>query len=155
MLPLLVLFLFEQVKFSLFYQTEKMNLSIFIFFFLPRLAWPGSHFTMKAVIYLDFLPHGGSGVPHVVSHLVTKKPLDMLSLDPVCMLALHGLPGGVVEPGAPHDLQAGTRPVDGVTLPVLKIYLVYSTTNYDEEISFVSDQFFRSEVSLALFALSS
>ena len=86
---------------------------------------------------------------------MTEEPLDMLGLDPVRVLAVHGLPGGVVEPGAPHDLQAGTRPVDGVTLPVLKIYLVYSTTNYDEEISFVSDQFFRSEVSLALFALSS
>ena len=110
---------------------------------------------MNAFIYLDFPPHGGSGVPHVVRHLVTKKPLDMLSLDPVGVLALHGLPGGVVEPGAPHDLQAGARPVDGVTLPVLKIDLVYSTANYDEEISFISDQFFRSEVSLALFALSS
>ena len=107
------------------------------------------------IIYLDFLPHGGPGVPHVVSHLVTKKSLDMLSLDPVGVLALHGLPGGAVEPGPPHDLQAGTGPVDGVTLPVLKIYLVYSTSDYDEEISFVSDQFFRSEVSLALFALSS
>ena len=106
-------------------------------------------------IYLDFLPHGGPGVPHVVSHLVTKKSLDMLSLDPVRVLALHGLPGGVVEPGAPHDLQAGTGPVDGVTLPVLEINLVYSTSDYDKEISFVSDQFFRSEVSLALFALSS
>ena len=110
---------------------------------------------MKAVIYLDFLPHGGSGVPHVVSHLVTKKSLDMLSLDPVGVLALHGLPGGVVEPGPPHDLQPGARPVDGVTLPLLEIYLVYSTSHYDKEISLVADQFLRSEVSFALFALSS
>ena len=79
----------------------------------------------------------------------------MLGLDPVRVLALHGLPGGVVEPGAPHDLQAGARPVDGVEFPVLEIDLVYSTSDDDEEIPLVSDQFFRSEVSLALFALSS
>lgn len=107
------------------------------------------------MIYLDFLPHGGPGVPHVVSHFVTEKPLDMLRLDPVRVLALHRLPRGVVEPGPSHDLQAGTRPVDGVTLPLLEIYLVYSTSNYDKEISFVSDQFLGSKVSLALFALSS
>ena len=60
-----------------------------------------------------------------------------------------------MEPGPSHDLQAGARPVDGVALPLLEIYLVYSTSNYDKEISFVSDQFLGSEVSLALFALSS
>ena len=79
----------------------------------------------------------------------------MLGLYPVGVLTLHWLPGGVMEPGAPHDLQARPRPVDGVTLPLLEIYLVYSTSDYDKEISFVADQFLGSEVSLALFALSS
>ena len=110
---------------------------------------------MREVIYLDFLPHGGPGIPDVVSHLVTQKSLDMLRLDPVGVFALDWLPGGVVEPGPSHDLQAGARPVDGVALPLLEIYLVYSTSNYDKEVSLVSDQFLGSEVSLALFALSS
>ena len=77
----------------------------------------------------------------------------MLRLYPVGVLALDRLPGGVMEPGASHDLQAGPRPVDGVTLPLLEIHLVYSTSDDNEEISLVANQFFRSVVSLALFAL--
>ena len=75
---------------------------------------------MKGSHYLDFFPHGGPGIPHIVSHLVTQKSLDMLRLDPVGVLALHGLPGGVVEPGPPHDLQPGTWPVHAVALPLLQ-----------------------------------
>ena len=103
--------------------------------------------------YLDFSPHGGGGIPDIICHLVTEEPLDMLGLYPVCVLTLHGLPGCVMEPGAPHDLQARPRPVDGVTLPLLEVDLVYSTSDDNEEISLVANQFFRSVVSLALFAL--
>ena len=103
--------------------------------------------------YLDFSPHGGGGIPDIICHLVTEEPLDMLGLYPVCVLTLHWLPGGVMEPGAPHDLQARPRPVDGVTLPLLEVHLVYPAADHDEEVPLVPDEFFRSEVSLALFAL--
>ena len=58
-----------------------------------------------------------------------------------------------MEPGAPHDLQARPRPVDGVTLPLLEVHLVYPAADHDEEVPLVPDEFFRSEVSLALLAL--
>ena len=44
----------------------------------------------------------------------------MFTLDPVGMLAVDGLPGLIVEPGPPHDLQPGTWPVHAVALPLLQ-----------------------------------
>ena len=93
----------------------------------------------KCLFYLNLPPHGCPGVPDIVRHLVTEEPLDMLGLDPVRVLAVHGLPGGVVEPGAPHDLQPRTRPVHRVTLPFPKIHLEDPAPDHDEEVPLVPD----------------
>ena len=71
---------------------------------------------------------------------MTEEPLDVLGLDPVGVLAVHGLPGGVVEPGAAHDLQPGAGPVHGVALPLLKVHLEDPATDHDEEVPLVPDE---------------
>ena len=71
---------------------------------------------------------------------MTEEPLDVLGLDPVGVLAVHGLPGGVVEPGAAHDLQAGAGPVHRVTLPLLKVHLEDAAPDHDEEVPLIPDE---------------
>ena len=110
---------------------------------------------MAELSHLYLPPHGGPGVPHVVRHLVAQEPLHVLALDPVRVLAVHGLPAGVVEPGAAHDLQARARPVDGVAAPGLQVHLVDAAAHHDEEVSLVADEFcVRAVVAEALLAVA-
>ena len=71
---------------------------------------------------------------------MAEEPLDVLGLNPVGVLAVHGLPGGVMEPGAAHDLQAGAGPVHRVALPLLEVHLKDPAADHDEEVPLVPDE---------------
>ena len=42
-----------------------------------------------------------------------------------------------MEPGAAHDAQPGTRPVDGVALPLVQVHLVDAASDHDVEVAVV------------------
>ena len=88
-------------------------------------------------------------VPDVVGHLVAHEPLDMLRLDPIGVLAVDGLPAGVVEPSAAHYFQPRPWPVHGVALPLVEVDLVDASTNHNVEVSVVPDQLLRPVMPLA------
>ncbi len=56
-------------------------------------------------LYLLLQSGAGVGVPDVVGHLVAVEALQVLVLDAVGVLALHRLPGVLVEPGSAQDVE--------------------------------------------------
>ena len=68
--------------------------------------------------YLALYSSPGGGVPNVVRHFVTTKPEQVLLLDAVRLLAGQRLPGGLVEPGTPHDVERFAGPVYRVAFPL-------------------------------------